>query len=263
MTRVAIPVLALIIAAAVPLTTQAPLRFEVASIKPSEGGSSSALLDPLPSGYSASNVPLSSLIRLAYQLNPYQVVGGPDWVYGDRFTVAAKYPAGWSLDRPGGRAEAFQMVQTLLADRFSLRVHKETREGTVYLMTMARDDRRLGPKLRPVPACVRSSSEAREKGTAPCTVLLGRRAVEMNGQPVPYFASSVALMIGAPIIDRTDLSGFYDIKIEWTPAETPDGGTDHVPLFIAIEEQLGFKLERSKGPIDVLVIDAVERPTPN
>lgn len=248
---------------AVESSAQQP-RFDVASIKPSEGGSSSALLDPLPSGYNASNVPLSSLIRLAYGLNPYQVVGGPDWAYRDRFTVAAKYPAGWSLDRPGGRAEALQMLQTLLADRFALRVHNDTREGTVYLMTMARDDRRPGPRLRPAPACVRSPSrEAREKGAIPCTATLGRQAVEMNGQPVPYFASSVALMIGAPIIDRTGLSGFYDIKIEWTPAQTPDAGTDYVPLFIAIEEQLGLKLQRSKGPIDVLVIDSAQRPTPD
>jgi uncharacterized protein (TIGR03435 family) len=237
--------------------------FEVASIKPAQGGSSSALLDPQPSGYSAFNVSLSSLIRLAYGLNPYQVVGGPDWVYRDPFTVTAKYPIGWALDRPGGKAEALRMLQTLLADRFNLRVRKDTREGTVYLLRMARDDRRLGPGLRPAPACVTSPREAKEKGTAPCTVLLGRRAVEMNGQPVSYFASGVARIIGAPLEDRTDLTGSYDIKVEWTPAETPDAGTDYVPLFIAIEEQLGLKLERSKGPVEVLVIDSVERPTPD
>src|SRR5687767_13209590 len=91
---------------------QPPPAFEVASVKPVvDGGGSSALLDPQPGGYSAFNVPLSSLIRLAYSLNPYQVVGGPDWAYRDRFTVTAKYPAGWSLDRPGGQAEALQMLQ--------------------------------------------------------------------------------------------------------------------------------------------------------
>lgn len=256
--------LVLIAAAAVALDAQRSTpAFEVASIKPSDGGLSSALLDPLPSGYSASNVPLSSLIRLAYGLNPYQVVGGPDWVTRDRFTVTAKYPTGWSIDRPGGKAEALQMLQTLLAERFNLRVHKDTREGTVYLMRMAREDRRLGPRLLPVPACVRSPSEAKEKGTTVCGVTLGRRAVEITGQSVSYFASSLPLIIGAPVIDRTALSGSYDIKVEWTPAETPDAGTDYVPLFIAIEEQLGLKLERSKGPIEVLVIDSAERPTPD
>ena len=263
MSRIALTI-AVVCALCLPLAAQqrAP-AFEVTSIKPSEGGSSSALLDPLPSGYSASNVSLASLIRLAYQLNEYQVVGGPDWVHRDRFTVAAKYPVGWSLDRPGGRAEALQMVQTLLADRFNLRVHKDTRDGTVYLMKMARDDGRLGPRLRPVPACVRSPTEAEEKGTTVCTVLLGRRAAEMNGQSVSYFASGVARIIGAPVIDRTGLSGFYDIKVEWTPTEPPDAAPDYVPLFIAIEEQLGFKLERSRGPIEMLVIDSVERPKPD
>ena len=85
----------------------------------------------------------------------------------------------------------------------------------------------------------------------------------MNGQPVSYFASGISRIIGAAVTDRTELAGSYDIKIEWTPAETADAGTDYVPLFIAIEEQLGLKLERSKGPIDVLVIDSAQRPTPD
>ena len=262
MARFGLPLIVIAVAG-IPLTSQA-LRFDVTSIKPSEGGSSSALLDPQPSGYSAFNVSLASLIRLAYQLNEHQIVGGPDWAYRERFTVAAKYPAGWSLDRPGGRAEAFQMIQTFLADRFALRVHKDTRDGMVYLMRMARDDRRLGPRLLPAPACVRSlSSEAREQGARPCTVTLGRERVEMNGQPVSYFASGISRIIGAAVTDRTGLSGSYDIKIEWTPAQTPDAGTDYVPLFIAIEEQLGLKLGRSKGPIEVLVIDSAQRPTPD
>ena len=71
------------------------------------------------------------------------------------------------------------------------------------------------------------------------------------------------MMIGASVMDRTGLSDVYDIKVAWTPAETTDAAPDYVPLFIAIEEQLGLKLERSRGPIDVLVIDAVERPTPD
>ena len=158
------------------------------------------------------------------------------------------------------------MLQTLLADRFSLRLRKGTREGTTYTMVMARADRRTGPGLRRVAQpCASSAADAKADGsTAACTVLLGRRAIEMNGQPLGYLASRLAVVVGAPVIDHTGLDGFYDAQVKWTPTETTsDAPPDHVPLLIAIEEQLGLKLERGRGPVDVLVIESVERPTPN
>ena len=250
------------------LTAQLPLRFDVASVKPTDGTSrSSALFDPQPSGFSASNVPLARLIEYAYGLHPHQIVGGPEWIYNERFSVTAKYPVGWSLDRAGGRGEALQMLQMLLADRFSLRVHNETREGTVYTLVMSREDRRLGPRLRevPEPCAPVSSREAKEKGLLPCQLLQARRSLEVNGQPLSYIASRLSAIIGSPVVDRTRLAGVYDAQVEWTPEEEAGNAaiTNQVSIFTAIQDQLGLKLERERGPVDLLVIDSVERPTPD
>jgi uncharacterized protein (TIGR03435 family) len=157
------------------------------------------------------------------------------------------------------------MLQTLLADRFRLRVRNDTREGIVYRVVMARADRRLGPGLKPVTQpCARTPRDAKANRSAVCTELLGRRAIEINAQSLPHLVSRFAVIIGAPVIDQTGLSGFYDVNVKWTPTETTnDSPPDYVPLFIAIEEQLGLKLERGRGPIEVLVIDSVERPTPD
>ena len=251
------------------LQAQTPaLVFEVASIKPTDGTSrSSALMDPQPSGFSASNVPLARLIEFAYGLNPEQIIGGPDWIAKERFTVTAKYPAGWSLDRPGGRTDALQMVRMLLADRFRLRVHTETRDGAIYSMVMTRQDRGLGPNLRQVPAsCIAASSnEAKEKGLQQCGLLQGRSELELNGQPLSYLASRLSAIIGTHVVDQTGADGFYDAHLKWTPEQSivTAPTADQVSIFTAIQEQLGLRLERGRGPVDVLVIDSVERLTPD
>jgi uncharacterized protein (TIGR03435 family) len=133
---------------------------------------------------------------------------------------------------------------------------------------MTRQDRGLGPKLRQVPeACVAAalSREAKEKGLVQCQLLQGRRALEVNGQPLSYLASRLSATIGTPIVDRTGLDGFYDAQLEWTPEESNRSApaVDQVSIFTAIQEQLGLRLERGRGPVDVLVIDSVERSTPD
>ena len=247
---------------------QSPFRFGVASVKATDGVSrSAALFDPQPGGFSASNVPLARLIEYAYGRQPYVVVGGPEWISKERFSIVAKYPAGWSLDRPGGRAEVLQMLQALLADRFSLRVHNETLDSAIYNLVMHRQDRQIGSQLRQVPnPCLQGSSgEAKERGLRPCQLLQGRSALELNGQPVSYITSRLSAIVGALVVDRTGLTGFYDLRVQWAPEQGAGNAAtiDQVSIFTAIQEQLGLRLERARGPVDMLVIDSVDRPTPD
>jgi uncharacterized protein (TIGR03435 family) len=251
---------------------QNALRFGVASIKPTDPEQrGSSLYGAQPSGFSANGVSLSTLIESAYQLMPYQLRGGDDRVRRSRYTIEAKYPDGWSFEK-GGYREAREMLQSLLADRFHLRIHRETTTGTVYTLRLDRRDGRLGAGLQgTADSCGPGSTrDERAAGTArpfPCMTLMTPCSLEMNGRDVENLASLLSRIVRAPIRDETGVSGTFDIRLKWADSsvENPCTSTADSAAFIftALREQLGLTLDASRGPIEVTIIDNAELPTPD
>jgi len=261
--------------------TQQHPAFQVASIKPyvQKGEPFNRSLRPMPGGrLTVHNAPVVMLVQNAYRLQAYQIVGGPDWINSDGYDIEAK------PDHEVGTAEVWQMLQTLLADRFKLAVHRETRELPVWALEPAKGGSRLpAPKD---PNCSQDSESSRPASNlGPC----GRIMISMNpgdlrmlGRSVkmPVFIEMLATALGRPVLDKTDFKGAADIDVNFTPDELtiglPGGGGPHDPggtrqvidpgkpnIAAALEEQLGLKLEKTKGPVEVIVIDHVERPTAN
>jgi bla regulator protein blaR1 len=267
------------------------LAFDVASVKPNVSGDMRVTLQAMPGGrFIATNAPLRTLIREAYALQGSQLSGGPGWLDSDRFDIVAK------SERNPAPLEMRVMLRALLAERFQLGVHTETRDLPSYALVLARTDRTLGPHLRPTGA---DCSQVPEwLGTGPPPVrpppLPGSprsfggtgedapcrsggpgagSAMRFRGITLDAFASFLATPVRRPVIDRTGLSGDFDIELEMTaelgPPPPPPGLLDQVDrrslpsIFTSLQEQLGLRLESRRGPIDVLVIDRVERLVPN
>jgi uncharacterized protein (TIGR03435 family) len=261
--------------------------FEVASIKRNTSGTGMMSIQMAPGGrLDFVNVPLRNLIVRAYQVQPFQVIGGPAWVANDRFDVIAK-PEGDATP-----AQANLMLRALLADRFKLVVRTETRELPVYHLVKARADGQLGPELKP--AAVECGPGTRGRGAPPaagpggpgplpgaatgaagCQMMMTPGRLRVGGQPISALASALANQLGRPVIDKTGLSGSFDLALSFMPdggregrAGTPPPGVPLPPavdpdapsLFTALQEQLGLKLESERGPVDVLVIDSVAQP---
>ena len=293
--RALLAVAALGVAGLVSLHAQTPVSsgsspaFEVASVKRNNSGDGNITRGMQPGGrLTFINNPLRQLIIAAYQVQPFQVIGGPSWLTTDRFDIVAKAPDGATPDQMN------PMLRTLLAERFKLVVHRETREMPVYSLVKARPDGRLGDRLKP--AAVDCGPAARGRGGPPPTPpggapgaapgpqgpLMGCRAMispgrlQIAGQPLAQLASLLANQVGRPIVDKTGLAGAYDIELSFMPegagrggpVGTPPPGAPPIPavdpdapsLFTALQEQLGLKLESERGPVEVIVIDSVEQP---
>jgi uncharacterized protein (TIGR03435 family) len=234
------------------------LSFDVASVRANTSGAPEGSLGPRAGGYGAINVPLRILIVRAYQLRPFQVVGGPAWIDSERFDLDARASANSSPD------DVLAMLQALLAERFRLVVRRETREQPIYVLVTARDDARPGPQLK------RSGPEC--PGNPVCKMSGGYfpgkgGSLQGIGQPLTQLATTLGSAVDRIVLDRTGLTGAYDFSVTWKSggfAVSPAGASDDGPsLFTALQEQLGLKLEPSRGPVDVLVVDSAERPTPD
>jgi uncharacterized protein (TIGR03435 family) len=268
-------------------------QFEVASIKQNKSGDGRVMLGFQPGGrFNATNVTLRLLIRNAYQLQDFQLVGGPGWMTDDHFDIVAKAEDGalGGPPPPQGQPSAIQlMMRSLLAERFKLVVHEENREMPIYALILAKSDGKFGPQLKKSEADCAALAAARGRGPAapppmpapgapppPCSIRIGPGSLMAGGQTMTQFASSLGMFAGRIVVDKTGLEGGYDVTLNWTPdqaANRPPGappGPDGVPvdpngpsLFTAVQEQLGLKLDSQRGPVKVLVIDRVERPTEN
>ena len=249
------------------------LVFAVASVKPTSAGAREfypVAMDP-DGRFAWKNVTLGRLIRSAYRMPPSRpMVGAPSWFNSDRFDVEAR-----AEGRPT-EEQTWSMVQSLLADRFKLKVHDETRDLPVYTLVVARSEGGLGARIRPS-ACVAEDKVSLPPGPLdlgrpiplPCG---GVRSMTLQGTiqarfaTMAKFADALGMLVGRPVQDRTGLSGRFDLEVEWTPAPGPPGPAAPgvgPATFAAIEEQLGLRLEPQTGPVDVLVVDHVERPAPN
>jgi bla regulator protein blaR1 len=255
---------ALLVLTSIPLlaqTTPAPnTSFEVASIRRGDPTDRRMGLHVQQGGlFKTENTPLRLIIQFAYDVNDYQITGGPSWMSSDPFTIEAKpeTPIAASAASNGVRS----MVQALLVDRFKLAAHWELREGAVFDLVIAKG----GPRLRDTDP--EYHSHDLNGGTGDLTG---------HGASIPQLIGSLSRQLGRSIIDKTRLTGNYDFKLRYTPeardaifgrptpsetATTPD--SSEASIFTALQEQLGLKLESAKGPIRMLVIDRAQRPSAN
>ena len=216
------------------------------------------------------DVTLKTLIAWAYQVRQFQISGGPSWLASDRFDVQAK-----TEDQKADYPRLRLMLQSLLEDRFKVKLRHDTKELPVYWLVVAKG----GPKIRLSP----DQTSLDDIGPAPTGAGPGRGGLQVgpgmlvgNAVPLPQFATILSrTALDRSVVDKTNLAGRFDIQLRWAPdtRESPSdpGGTTSSPaspsdfpsIFTAIQEQLGLKLESSRGPVEVLVIDHAERPSQN
>jgi uncharacterized protein (TIGR03435 family) len=284
--------------AAVPVS-----RFEVASIKRSNPNPASVqagmpMIVPAFGRLQAQNMTLRLLIVAAYQKQPFQVIGGPDWVKTTKFDVNAR-----AADAKASTIGLLEMLQRLLADRFKLRVHAETREVPIYALMLARSDGRLGPRLKRstagcpgyreqqqkmleaiarggiggLAAMMSKPGESTECGVAPGASTSAGIAMKLNGMPIVMLTEMLTQLVGRPVVDKTELNGVYDyeitidvptlmrmyaelgVNLPSAAARLPEGPS----LMTALQENLGLKLVAQSGPGQVLVVDSAAPPAPD
>jgi uncharacterized protein (TIGR03435 family) len=292
-------------AAPVPAPPQAVTAFEVASVKPSDPNpdpnnpfAQIALMLPQPGGrFTATNTPLGMLIAVAFELQQdAQLAGGPPELLAAKYDITARAPVAFIAmkDLP-------QMLRTLLADRFKLKTHTETRELPVYDLVLARSDGRLGPDLRPSKSeCANKSDEVTAQQSAavaqgdlasltgkpgPCMITTDTSGGPLNlmmrgdGQEIKQLIDQLSVLTGRTVRDKTGLTGRYDFAMKMDiqmvlalakrmGANIPSAAAnipqaDGSSLTTALNEQLGLKLESTKDGVTVVVIDSVEEPVAN
>jgi uncharacterized protein (TIGR03435 family) len=255
------------------------LEFEVASIKPAAPDARGRSIRPSPGGrVTISNMPLKELMTLAWRIQPYQIVGGPPWLDSAAFDISAK--AQDTLKE----GDMQLLLQSLIEDRFQVVHHKETRELPIYALVVARKDGRLGPKLTETkeggcttldPARPQPPPEPGQPLPRNCGQMqAGLKMIRAVGIQMSLLTPMLSRLLGRTVVDKTGLTGKYDLDIEWTfdeaivlqlPPDVPKPVSDGSgpSIFTALQEQLGLKLESQKGPVEVLVIDRAEKPTEN
>lgn len=225
--------------------------FEVATIKPAAPSPDGHTHINYPSGdrFSAINITLIALMQWAYDMPAKQILDGPAWLTSTRFDIAATADTnGLSRSIVSDPKHDLKrlMVQSLLADRFHLKLHEDSRMLPAYDLVLAKS----GLKLQP------SHSNGK-------TIGVGKAHFNGEGLSMALIAEEFSQIAGRIVVDKTNLPGRYDLKLEWTPDDAPSTDTSAPSLFTAIQEQLGLKLEPAKEPVPVLVIDHIESPTPN
>jgi bla regulator protein blaR1 len=261
------------------------LAFDSASVKRNLSTAQGRTLNAGAQGWlTATNVTAAQLIRLAYDLPAFQVTGGPAWINSDTFDVAARANGNPSL------ADKRLMLRRLLAERFSLSTHTETRELPLYALTLARSDRKLGPRLRLSETDCRRAEQPTSVtgvgappsggppacgyfGFSPNTNLPGGRGgLAFRGLTMPALALQIMPMVRRPVVDDTGLTGYYDADFDFLaelPPPPPPPGMPNpwsepfVSVLTVLPEQLGLKLDSRRGPVEILVVDRAEPPTEN
>lgn len=238
-------------------------RFEAVSIKSNNSNSLGRMPTYPPGRVSLVNVPADFVVEFAFGVRGDRIVGLPEWAQNDRYDVIATFP------RETPRAQQQQMMQAVLAERFALKAHRETREFQVWALVKARADGLLGPGIRP------STVDCK---VTRCGARFGAGIVDVTGFEWNAIALHRQIGVGdRPVLDQTGITGRYDVKLEWLPdpalasskesaALAAAGAAEpgqKVTVFTALQEQLGLRLESSTAPLDVLVIDSISPPTPN
>jgi len=258
----------------------AVVTFEVASVRTNKSGLLGGFRGTKGRTYVATNQALLSVIADAYGVPAARVLDGPAWigaasvdmrfVGGDRFDITATLPEGSAVNQVPA------MLRAMLADRFKLVAHTEMREGPMYALVMARTDGRFGPQLRKAAVDCEAAAVAGQTPPSPkpgerglCASEIGGEIVG-RGQRLPALARMLSLFTGRPVVDRTGLTGGFDFDLRFPELDTPPQGRGGGPasdtgggMFAAVQEQLGLKLESTRGPLEFVVIDSLDYPTDN
>jgi uncharacterized protein (TIGR03435 family) len=263
--------MALVLAAAQAQAQAQKPAFEVASIKSNTREQGPGSLGVFGGRLIATAVTLRPILQLAYRpatgrLLDYQFIGAPDWIDKDRYDIDAK-PEGDA--RPIPRERLQLLVQSLLEDRFRLKAHRETRELPVYYLFVSKDHPKIQLSTDQTPP---KPVEAPDSGPLPRGTYTSREdasgvTITARAIPISTFVSLLQNRIDRVILDKTNLNGLFDIDLKCSRELRPDGAASPdmaaPSLSTAIQEQLGLKLESSKGPVEILVIDSVGKPSEN
>jgi uncharacterized protein (TIGR03435 family) len=250
-------------------------QFEVASIKLNKSAGGFSLARPSPGGrFTLTNIPLQFALVIAYRIKDFQLSGAPAWLAQERYDIEAKAEGNPSLDA------MLPMLQALLEDRLQLKFHKETKELPIYTLVVAKTGKlhESEGECPPMPNGLPPPPEPGKLPSPPCGGIF-RTPGHVVGQKVAMaqLTDLLSNMAGRIVVDKTGLQGKYDINLDFTPEQSqlqpPPGGDPGIPvprpdpngpsLFTAVQEQLGLKLESQKGPVEIMVIDHVERPSEN
>jgi uncharacterized protein (TIGR03435 family) len=208
----------------------------------------------------ATGIPIRLLIGLAYNVRDFQITGGPSWINGQAYDINAK--AETTKDRVT-MEEMRPMFKALLAERFALKAHEETKEMPVYELLAGKNGHKLTPSA--------GGQDNRQ-------MRMGRGQLNANGITMQQLAQQLAQQLGRTVIDKTGIDGAFDVSLQWTPEPGQGGGPFGGPhpgaplppadssgptIFTALQEQLGLRLESGKGPVPVLVIESMNKPTEN
>jgi uncharacterized protein (TIGR03435 family) len=263
-----------------PTSTPPATKFDVASIKPAAPDSRGMFIRNMPGGrLKVTNMTLKMLIEIAYRLQSFQISGASGWMESLHYDIDAK------PDSPAKQSDGPAMLQGLLADRFQLVFHRETKELPIYALVLAHKGGKLGPGMTEMKegSCTPfdPSKPPPSPGKGPAlscgTQFISPRSVTAIAVPVANLVPMLSRILGRTVIDKTGLTGRYDMKMEFTPDDSqlammaPPGAPPPPPpdsssapsLFTALQEQLGLKLESQKGPVEILVIDRAEKPSEN
>jgi uncharacterized protein (TIGR03435 family) len=225
-------------------TTPPPQAFEVAAIKPSKAADQSSHSNWSNGRITMENLSVQQIIEEAYGIKYYQLAGAPGWVEAERYNIQAK------AEEKVETAQLRIMLQALLAERFHLTVRHEKKSMTAYALVTAKG----GLKVNPVEGSGSSMNHNNGKLTASHT-------------DMARLADFLARRLDRPVVDETGIAGYFDFKLEWAPErgqQRPEGDGGAGPtIFTALTEQLGLRLETRKVPVDILVVDRIERPSDN
>jgi uncharacterized protein (TIGR03435 family) len=265
-------------------------KYDVASIKPSPpptGGGMMVGMRETPDGLVATNVPLLWLVQSAYGVDRPQISGAPSWLNSDRYDVDARMDSSVvdaleKLSVDERKAARRKMLQALLADRMELVVHHDSKEVQIFSLVIAKN----GPKLQESkPAAALAEGTGGSAGGRGSGLGMsmgseeGMMTATFHDTPISYVASWLQANLRTPVLDKTGLTGIYGFKLKWMPernrsavpsSDAPNGQpavatSDPIgpTLLDAIQDQLGLKLESGKGPVEIIVIDHIEKPSGN
>ena len=255
-----------------PASAGAPLEFEVASVKVAAPDARGTMINIGNGMLTVKNATLRMLVAMCYNLRDFQISGGPGWIANDRFDIEAKSGAMAAAPKPQSMTveqrteferQSKERLRSLLAERFQLVAHTDTKEMPIYFLVQAKG----GSKLQPA-----KETEGGNRG-----MRMQRGVLTGMSASVDMLANAMSDSVGRPVIDKTGLTGKFDWKLEWTPdtgqlqPKAPGQNEEAAPatdlsgpsLFTALQEQLGLKLESQKGPAPILVVDKVEKPSAN
>jgi len=246
--------------------------FEVASVKASTPGQRESMSSP-PGRFASNNLTLRQLIGFAYRsgnAQPPQIIGGPNWIADAQWTIEAKVADGDTATGPDVMA---LRLQSLLEDRFALKLHREMREQPVYALVIDRGGLKMvsaeAPpaavpgQAPPAPPRLRPGQPLPETFLPqPGRIMAGPGVIIAAAVTMKQIALALNRAVDRPIVDRTNLTGYFNMRVHYNP-DPPATDSTEPSIFTAIEEQLGLKLESGRNPMEVLVIDAVEKPMEN